>query len=78
MAPLPSLAAQLRAIAGMPTPAAIASLPVIAIQVARLELALDEIAAEAAEQAIIDETQAAMRARARRATRRRGRLTLVE
>jgi hypothetical protein len=72
-----TIAGRLRAIAACPTPAAIAELPRLAVQVARIELALDEIAADAAEQAMLGAAVAARDARLRRAHRYRLRLVVV-
>jgi hypothetical protein len=64
-----TLADRIRAIAAAPTPAALAELPRVALQVARIERALDDIANDAMEQAAIAE-DAATRARACRDQRR--------
>lgn len=63
-----SLAERLRAIAADPTPEAIAELPRVAVQVDRIERALDEIAADALESATLPQ----------RPVRRRPHLVVVE
>lgn len=69
-----TLADRIRAIAAYPTPAAIAELPCIASLVERVELALDEIAADAAEQEMLVAAIVARDARLRRALRHRMRM----
>jgi hypothetical protein len=64
-----TLADRIRAIAAAPTPAALAELPRVAAEVARIERALDDIADDAMQQAMADD-DAAARARACRDQRR--------
>ena len=73
-----SLAERLRAIAATPTPAALAELLPIAAQVARIELALDDIAADALETTAAVEAFAAVVRDARSRGRRCGHLVVVE
>jgi hypothetical protein len=72
-----TLADHLRTIAANPGPAAATELLCIALEVARMELTLDEIAADASDQAAMAEAISGTRARARRAVRRRTRLVAV-
>jgi hypothetical protein len=72
-----SLAERLRAIAATPTPAALAELLPIAAQVARIELALDDIAADALETTAAVEAFATLVRDARRRGRRCGHLVVV-
>lgn len=72
-----SLATQLRAIAADPTPAAIAELAHVAVQVHRLERALDDIAADALEGAVIDDARKLALQHARRDGRRYGHLVVI-
>jgi hypothetical protein len=55
---LPTLADRIRAIAANPTPANLDGLAWIAVHVARIETALDEIAGDAMEQDAIDRAAA--------------------
>ena len=71
-----TVADHIRAIAANPGPATTTDLLCIALEVARMELALDEIAADASQQAAIAAATSGTLARARRATRRRGRLAV--
>jgi hypothetical protein len=72
-----TVADHIRAIANTPGPAAVTELLCIALEVARMELALDEIAADASQHAAIAAATSGTLARARRATRRRGRLAVA-
>lgn len=80
MTPAPSLGDRLRTIAANPTPAAIGELLPIATQVDRMTALLDEVVQDAFDMAtqIYAEADTARRAQARRATRRRPHLVVVE
>jgi hypothetical protein len=71
-----TLADRIRAIAAAPTPAALAELPGIAVEVGRMEAALDELAGDASEQAAIVAADTAQLARQRRALRNRARMVV--
>jgi hypothetical protein len=72
-----TVADHIRAIAANPGPATMTELLCIALEVARMELALDEIATDASHQAAIAEATCGTRRRALRAARRRSRLVAV-